>query len=96
MKLLIQGGEQACSLLRRIASRRGDRCELSLISAMIYLLQEDRSLFVAFHRALNSTWRPIYQMCPDIRFFPGKTKKTSFTECSALDSHDIVRTLSTK
>jgi len=47
MKLLIQGGEQARSLLRRVASRRSDRCELSLISAMIYLVQEDRSLFVA-------------------------------------------------
>ena len=47
MRLLIQGGEQAYSLLRRVASRRSDRCELSLISAMIYLLQDDRSLFVA-------------------------------------------------
>ena len=47
MKLLIPGGEQARSLLRRVASRRSDRCELSLISAMIYLVQEDRSLFVA-------------------------------------------------
>ena len=47
MRLLIEGGEQAYSLLRRVASRRSDRCELSLISAMIYLLQDDRSLFVA-------------------------------------------------
>ena len=47
MKLLISGGEPARSLLRRVASRRSDRCELSLISAMIYLLQEDRSLFAA-------------------------------------------------
>lgn len=47
MKLLISGGERARSLLRRVVSRRGDRCELSLISAMIYLIQEDRSLFVA-------------------------------------------------
>lgn len=47
MKLLIRGGEQARSLLRRVASRRSDRCELSLISAMIYLVQEDRSLFGA-------------------------------------------------
>jgi hypothetical protein len=47
MKLLISGGEQALSLLRRVISRRSDRCELSLISAMIYLVQEDRSLFVA-------------------------------------------------
>lgn len=47
LKLLISGGEQARSLLRRVASRRSDRCELSLISAMIYLVQEDRSLFAA-------------------------------------------------
>jgi predicted small integral membrane protein len=47
MKLLIPGGEPARSLLRRVASRRSDRCELSLISAMIYLVQADRALFVA-------------------------------------------------
>ena len=55
MKLLIRGGAYARSLLRRVASRRRDRCELSLISAMIYLLQEDRSWFMALspHTKLN-------------------------------------------
>jgi hypothetical protein len=47
MKLLIRGGAYGQRLLRRVASRRRDRCELSLVSAMIYLLQEDRSLFQA-------------------------------------------------
>ena len=30
--------------LRRVASRRRGRCELSLVSAMLSLLQQDRSL----------------------------------------------------
>jgi hypothetical protein len=55
MKLLMRGGATAQALLRRVASRRQGRCELSLISAMIYLLQEDRSLFMALspHTKLN-------------------------------------------
>jgi hypothetical protein len=47
MKLLLRGGSQAVSLLRRVASRRRDRCELSLIAAVIALVQKDRSLFAA-------------------------------------------------
>jgi hypothetical protein len=34
-------------LLRRVASRRRDRCELSLIAAVIALVQQDKSLFAA-------------------------------------------------
>ena len=47
MKLLIKGGPQALSWLRRVVSRRRDRCELSLIAAVIALVQKDRSLFMA-------------------------------------------------
>jgi len=47
MALLIRGGPGAKQLLRRVASRRTVRCELSLVFAMIALVQKDRSLFVA-------------------------------------------------
>jgi hypothetical protein len=45
--LLIRGGPGARQLLRRVASRRRGRCGLSLVSAMIALVQKDRSLFSA-------------------------------------------------
>jgi hypothetical protein len=44
VKLLVGGGSGAVALLRRVASRRRGRWELSLVSAMIRLLQEDKSL----------------------------------------------------
>ena len=44
-KLLLVGGQQAQDLLRRVASRRRGRCELSVISAIISLLAQDRSLY---------------------------------------------------
>ena len=47
MRLLLRGRLQARQLLRRVASRRRDRCELSLIAAVIALVQRDRSLFDA-------------------------------------------------
>src|SRR6266545_4371585 len=47
MALLIRGGPGARQLLRRVTSRRRGRCELSLVSAMIALVQKDRSLFAA-------------------------------------------------
>ena len=45
--LLLRGGADAQHLLRRVASRRRGRGELSLIAAIIALVQQDRSLFVA-------------------------------------------------
>lgn len=45
VKLLLGGGSGAVALLRRVASRRRGRWELSLVSAMVRLLQEDKSLF---------------------------------------------------
>jgi Transposase DDE domain len=47
MRLLLRRGPQARRLLRRVASRRRDRCELSLIAAVIALVQQDGSLFAA-------------------------------------------------
>ncbi len=45
VKLLLRGGPGAVALLRRVASRRRGRWELSVVSAMVSLLQEDKSLF---------------------------------------------------
>jgi hypothetical protein len=55
MALLIRGGPEAKQLLRRVASRRSGRCELSLVAAIIALAQQDRSLFLALspHTKLN-------------------------------------------
>jgi hypothetical protein len=47
MALLIRANPDAKQLLRRVASRRKGRCELSLVAAMIALVQKDRSLFAA-------------------------------------------------
>lgn len=41
---LLPGDRKSKQLLRRVASRRRSRCELSLISAMLSLLQRDRTL----------------------------------------------------
>jgi len=47
MALLIRGDLEAKQLLRRVTSRRKGRCELSLVAAIIALMQQDRSLFAA-------------------------------------------------
>jgi Transposase DDE domain len=44
-RLLLRRGEQATVLLRRVTSRRRGRCELSVVSAMISLLQQDSGLY---------------------------------------------------
>jgi hypothetical protein len=44
-RLLVRRGEQAAVRLRRVASRRRGRCELSLVSAMCSLLQQDSGLY---------------------------------------------------
>ena len=41
---LLAGEQVARSFLRRVCSRRRGRCELSLVSAMLSLLQQDASL----------------------------------------------------
>lgn len=41
---LLSCGQRAKRLLRRVASRRRGRCELSLVSAMLSLIQQDRTL----------------------------------------------------
>jgi hypothetical protein len=44
-RLLLRHGTQASALLRRVASRRRGRCELSLVGAMISLLHQDPGLY---------------------------------------------------
>jgi hypothetical protein len=44
-RLLLRPGTQAAALLRRVASRRRGRCELSLVSAMITLLHQEPGLY---------------------------------------------------
>ena len=43
--LLLAQGHRAKVLLRRVASRRRGRCELGLVSAMVKLLQQDKTLY---------------------------------------------------
>ena len=45
VKLLVAGGPDAVALLRRVASRRRGRWDLSIVSAMVRLLHEDQGLF---------------------------------------------------
>jgi hypothetical protein len=45
--LLLAQGHRAKVLLRRVASRRRGRCELGLVSAMVWLLQQDKTLYDA-------------------------------------------------
>jgi hypothetical protein len=45
MRLLLNQSPQATALLRRVASRRQGRGELSVVSAMGSLLQQDPSLY---------------------------------------------------
>jgi hypothetical protein len=44
-RLLLRQDAQASALLRRVASRRRGRCELSLVSAMITLLHQEPGLY---------------------------------------------------
>ena len=44
-KLLLAQGPSAQDLLRRVVSRRRGRCELGLVSAMVSLLQGDKTLY---------------------------------------------------
>lgn len=45
VKLRLRGGPGAAALLRRVASRRRGRWDLSIVSAMVRLLHEDKGLF---------------------------------------------------
>ncbi len=54
VKLLLRRGCHAWSLLRRVVSRRRKRCELSLVSAVLSLLQADKGLLV--------------HLCPNLKF----------------------------
>lgn len=60
--LLLPGGPAAVALLRRVASRRRGRWDLSLVSAMVRLLQENKSLFAHLspHIKFNLDARLVY------------------------------------
>ena len=45
--LLLTQGPRAKALLRRVVSRRRGRCELGLVSVMVSLLQQDKTLYNA-------------------------------------------------
>jgi Transposase DDE domain len=62
VKLLLPGGPDAVTLLRRVASRRRGRWDLSLVSAMVRLLQEDNHLFthLSSHIRFNLDARLVY------------------------------------
>ena len=62
VKLLVQGGPGAVALRRRVASRRRGRWDLSLVSAVVRLLQEDKSLFAHLspHIKFNLDARLVY------------------------------------
>ena len=45
VRLLVRGGAGAVALLRRVASRRRGRWDLSVVSAIVSLLHTDKSLF---------------------------------------------------
>ena len=44
-RLLLAPSRGAGNFLRRVASRRRSRCELGLVSAMISLLRQDKTLY---------------------------------------------------
>src|SRR5438552_1929195 len=62
MKLLAAGGPAAVILLRRVASRRRGRWDLSIVSAMVRLLQENKALLahLSSHMQFNLDARLIY------------------------------------
>jgi len=64
VKLLVQGGPGAVALRRRVASRRRGRWDLSLVSAVVRLLQEDKSLFAHLspHIKFNLDARLVYRV----------------------------------
>jgi hypothetical protein len=62
VRLLVSGGPHAITLLRRVASRRRGRWDLSLVSAMVQLLQENKNLFAHLspHTKFNLDARLVY------------------------------------
>jgi Transposase DDE domain len=62
VQLLLPGGPDAVARLRRVASRRRGRWDLSMVSAIVRLLQEDKGLFahLSFHIQFNLDARLVY------------------------------------
>jgi hypothetical protein len=62
LKLLVAGGPAAGARLRRVASRRRGRWDLSIVSAMVRLLHEDKGLFahLSSHMQFDLEARLVY------------------------------------
>jgi len=62
VKLLLRDGPEAVARLRRVASRRRGRWDLSIVSAMVRLLHEDKGLFahLSSHMQFNLEARLVY------------------------------------
>ncbi len=62
MTLLVSGGSDAVARLRRVASRRRGRWDLSIVSAMVRLLHEDKGLLahLSTHMQFNLDARLVY------------------------------------
>lgn len=55
---ILVGNPQAALLLRRVASRRSGRCELSLVNAVVKLLAQDASLFACLNPRIKLDFAP--------------------------------------
>ncbi len=62
MTLLVSGGSDAVARLRRVASRRRGRWDLSIVSAIVSLLHEDKGLLahLSTHMQFNLDARLVY------------------------------------
>jgi hypothetical protein len=56
--ILVRNPQVASILLRRVASRRSGRCELSLVNAVVKLLAQDASLFALLHPRIKLDFDP--------------------------------------
>ena len=83
MRLLLCGGPQVSQLLRRVASRRRARCELSLIAAVIALVQQDRRLFRALSISHQAQFGSDFSKCVLTSGRPRKPPALHLPRCSA-------------
>jgi hypothetical protein len=58
IKLFVRNGNTAQLLLRRVTSRRRKRCELSLVAAIIALIQQDPSFLNSL--SINTKFKLLY------------------------------------
>jgi hypothetical protein len=58
--ILVRNPHAALILLRRVASRRSGRCELSLVNAVVKLLEQDASLFALLNPRIKLDFQPSF------------------------------------